>query len=197
MDLALKVLDVGNLSVAGLLMYRLTSAGTSHFKNTFLSKGGGLEIFLKELVEQHLVAEDCISRAVGHGITLKTVSAEMELVKSYTLLSSTEVTPHSMCDWTIGIPEHLMPCLLSILRVSAVSNRAVKENKAKKDTFTVSILTLFALAVRITQTNLVLDYQCYYSPTRKLSVSKLAMVPSTVRTLTPRSRHSSRGNQHA
>ena len=197
MDLALKVLDVGNLSVAGLLMYWLTSVGTSRFKNAFLSEGGGLEIFLKELVEQHLVAEDCISRAVGHGITLKMVSAEMELVKSYTLLSSTEVTPHSMRDWTIGIPEHLAPCLSSILRVSAVSNRAAKENKAKKDTFTVSILTLLALVVRITQTNLVIDYQRYYSPTRKLWVSKLTTVPSTVRSLTPCSRHSLRGNQHA
>lgn len=138
MDLALKVLDVGNLSVAGLLMHRLTSAGTCRFKNKFLSEGGGLEAFLKELVERYPAAEDCISRAVGHNTTLKTVSAEMELVKSYTLLSSTEVTPHSMRDWTIGIPEGLAPCLSSILRASAVSDRAAKENKVKKCTSTVS-----------------------------------------------------------
>ena len=128
LDLSLKVLDVGNLLVAGLLMYRLTSTGTSRFKNAFLSEGGGLETFFKELVVQHPAAEDCISRAVGHGITLKTVSAEMELVKTYALLSSTEVTPYSMPDWTIEIPEHLAPCLSSILCASAVSNRAAKEN---------------------------------------------------------------------
>lgn len=142
MDLALKVLDVGNLSIAGLLMHRLTPAGTCHFKNAFLSEGGGLETFLKELVELYPAAEDCISRAVGHNITLKKVSAEMELVKSHTLLSSAEVTPHSMRNWTVGIPEHLAPCILSVLRASAVSDRAAKENKAKKDTFTVCILTL-------------------------------------------------------
>jgi hypothetical protein len=141
MDLALKVLDVGNLSVAMLLMHRLDSAATRHFENSFLSAGGGLETFLKELVGRYPVAEDCISRAVGYDITLKTVSAEMELVKSYALLSSTEATPHSMRDWTVGIPGELAPCLSSILRASAVSERA-KKNKVKKDTFTVSVAPL-------------------------------------------------------
>ena len=139
MGLALKVLDVGNISITRLLMYRLESAETCHFKNAFFSEGGGLETFLKELVEQYPAAEDCISRAVGYNLTLKKVSAEMDLVKSHTLLSSTETTPHLMRDWTIGIPEHLAPCLSSILRASAVSDRAVKENKTKKDTFTVSL----------------------------------------------------------
>ena len=139
MGLALKVLDVGNILITRLLMYRLKSAETCHFENTFFSEGGGLETFLEELVEQYPAAEDCISRAVGYNLTLKKVSAEMDLVKSCTLLSSTEITPHSMCDWTIRIPEHLTPCLSSILRASAVSDRAVKENKAKKDTFTVSL----------------------------------------------------------
>jgi len=142
MDLALKVLDVGNLSITKLLMHRLDSAGTCHFENAFLSEGGGLENFLKELVEQYPAAEDCIFRAAGHNLTLKKVSAEMELVKSHTLLSSTEITPHSMRDWTIGIPEHLTPCLSSILRTSAVSDRAEKENKVKKETFTVSVTLL-------------------------------------------------------
>lgn len=132
------MLDIGYLSITGLLMHRFTSAGTCHFENAFLSEGGGLETFLKELVERYPAAEDCISRVVGHTATLKTVSAEMELVKSHTLLSSTEVTPHSMRDWTIGIPEHLAPCLSSILHASAVSERADKENKVKKDTSTVS-----------------------------------------------------------
>ena len=139
MELALKVLDVGSLSITRLLMYRLNSAGTRHFEKAFLSEGGGFETFLKELVEQYPTAEDCISRAVGHGLTLKKVSAEMEVVKSHTLLSSTDISPHSMRDWTIGIPEHLAPCLLSILRAGAISDRAVKENKVKKDTFTVSV----------------------------------------------------------
>lgn len=139
MKLALKVLDVGSISIARLLMYRLESAETCHFKNAFLSEGGGLEILLKELVEQYPAAEDCISRAVGYNHILKNVSAEMDLVKSHTLLSSTEITPHSMRDWTIGIPEHLTPCLSSILRASAVSDRAAKENKTKNDTFTVCL----------------------------------------------------------
>lgn len=149
MDLALKVLDVGNLSITGLLMYRLASAGTGHFRNAFLSEGGGLEIFLKELIGQYPVAENRIFQAVGHNFTLKTVSAEMELVKSYTLLSSTEISPNSMRDWTIGIPKHLAPCLSSILCAGAFSNRAVKENKTKKDTFTVRIYYLH-LTVRST-----------------------------------------------
>ena len=139
MKLALRVLDIGNIPITRLLMYRLESAETCHFKNAFLSEGGGLEFFLKELVERYPAAEDCISQAVGYNLTLKKVSAEMDLVKSHTLLSSTEITPHSMRDWTIGIPEHLAPCLLSILRASAVSDRAAKENKTKKDTFTVSL----------------------------------------------------------
>lgn len=90
-------------------MYRLTSLGTGRLKNTFLSKEGELEIFLNEPVEWYPATEDCISRAVRHGITLKTVLAEMELVKSHTLLSGTEVTPHSMRYWTAEISEHLVP----------------------------------------------------------------------------------------
>jgi hypothetical protein len=142
MDLALRVLDVGDLSITRLLMHRL-NAETAHFKNAFLADEGGLETFLTELVEQHLAAKTCISRAIGHETILKTVSAEMELVKAHALLSSTEVTPHSMRDWSVGIPEELAPCLSSILRASAVSERSEKENKVKKDTFTVS-MTLFA-----------------------------------------------------
>ena len=139
MDLALKVLDVGDLSIPGLLMHRLASARTRHFETAFLSEGGGLDKFLKELVEQFPAAEDCIFRAVGRDSVLKRVSAEMELVKMHTLLSSTEVSPHSMRNWTIGIPGHLTPHLSSILRVCAVSDRATKENKLKKDTFTVRV----------------------------------------------------------
>ena len=138
MKLALDVLDVGGLSVTKLLMFRLGSSETSHFKNAFLSEGGGLEKFLKELVDQYPASEDCIARAVGHHITHKKVSAEMEFVKTHTLFSSTDITPHSMRNWTVGIPEHLVPCLSSILRASAVSDRAAKENKTKRDTFTVS-----------------------------------------------------------
>ena len=138
MRLALEVLDVGGLSITKLLMFRLGSSETSHFKNAFLSEDGGLEKFLNELVEQYPASEDCIARAVGHHITLKKVSAEMELVKTHTLFSSTDVTPRSMRNWTVGIPEHLVPFLSSILRASAVSDRAAKENKTKRDTFTVS-----------------------------------------------------------
>ena len=69
---------------------------------------------------------------------LKKVSAEMELVKLFTLLSSTKVTPHSMRNWSIGIPERLTPCLSSVLRAGAVSDRAAKENKIKKNTSMVS-----------------------------------------------------------
>ena len=142
MDLALKVLDIGGLSIPGLLMYRLGSARTRHFEAAFLSEGGGLDKFLKELIEQFPAAEDRIFRAVGHNATLKRVSAEMELVKAHTLLSSTEVSPSSMRNWTIGIPEHLTPHLSSILHACAVSDRATKENKMKKDTFTVRIALL-------------------------------------------------------
>lgn len=142
MDLALKVLDVGNLSIPGLLTHRLASAATGHFQNTFLAEGGGLETFLKELVAQYPAAENCISRAVGHDIVLKKVSAEMEFVKSYTLLSSTKVTPYSMRDWSIEIPEHLTPCLSGVLRASAVSDHAAKENKIKKTTSTVRVALL-------------------------------------------------------
>jgi hypothetical protein len=139
LDLALKVLDIGHLSVTKLLMHRL---GSGQFRTAFLSEGGGLEVFLEELTDQYPVAEDYISRAVGHETVLKTVSAEMELVKAHALLSSTEVTPHSMRDWTIGIPEDLAPCLSSILHASAVSGRSEKENKVKKDTSTVSTALL-------------------------------------------------------
>ena len=141
MNLALRVLDIGGLSITELLMHRLTSAGTRHFENSFLSEGGGLEIFLKGLIGQCPAAQDRIFRAVGHKIALKTVSAKMEVVKSHTLLSSAEITPHSMRDWTVGIPKHLAPCLSSILHAGAVSDRATKENKTKKDTFTVSVTT--------------------------------------------------------
>lgn len=139
MDLALKVLDIGDLSITRLLMHRLGSADTRHFESAFLSEGGGLETFLEELVERFPAAAGSISRVVGHDVILKTVSAEMERVKAYTLLSSTGVTPHSLRDWSVGIPEELAPCLSNILRVSAVSERGAKENKVKKDTFTVSI----------------------------------------------------------
>jgi hypothetical protein len=139
MDLAMSVLAVGNLPITGLLMHRLGSSKTSHFKNAFFADGGGLEIFLKELVKRFPDAETCISRAVGRNAALKEVSAEMDLVKTYTLLSSTEVTPHSMRDWTVGIPKHLAPFLSSVLHACAVSGRAVQENKTKKDTFTVSV----------------------------------------------------------
>ena len=138
MNLALEVLDVGKLSVAKLLMHRLDSAVNRRFENGFLSAGGGLEMFLRELTDRYPASQDCISRVFGHDITLKNVSAEMEIVKSYTLLSSTEVTPHSMRDWTVEIPDELAPCLSSILRASAVSERSEKENKIKKDTSTVS-----------------------------------------------------------
>jgi len=138
MNLTLEVLDVGKLSVIGLLMHRLDSAVTRRFENGFLSAGGGLETFLRELVERYPAAQDCISRVVSHDITLRKVSAEMELVKVHTRLSSTEVTPHSMRDWTVGIPEELAPCLSSILRASAVSERSEKENKIKKDASMVS-----------------------------------------------------------
>jgi len=191
MDLALKVLDVGNISVTRLLLHRLDSAETCHFKNAFLSDGGGLEMFLEKLVKQYPAAEGCISRAVGHDLTLKTVSAEMELVKSHALLSSTDITPHSMRDWTIGIPDHLAPCLSSILRASAVSDRAARENKVKKDTFTVRITPP---AHGGTQPNLSVDRQCHHPPARELSFTKRTAVPGAVRTLAPCSRYTSRGN---
>ena len=70
MDLALKVLDVGNLSIPGLLKHRLASAATGHFRNAFLAEGGGFEVLLKELVAQYPAAEDCIPRAVGDDIVL-------------------------------------------------------------------------------------------------------------------------------
>jgi hypothetical protein len=142
MDLALKVLDVGDLSILGLLSHRLASARTRHYETALLSKGGGLEKFLEELVTQFPAAEDCVFRAVGRNITLKRVSAEMELVKTYTFLASTELSPHSMRNWSIGIPEHLAPHLASILRACAVSDRAMKENKIKKDTYTVRAASL-------------------------------------------------------
>ena len=66
----------------------------------------------------------------------------MELVKTYTFLTSTELSPHSMRNWSIGIPEHLAPHLASILRACAVSDRAMKENKIKKDTYTVRAASL-------------------------------------------------------
>lgn len=138
MDLALDVLEVGKLSITGLLMHRLGAATTRHFENTFLSAGGGLETFLKELAERYPAADECISRVVSHDSILKKVSAEMELVKSHTRLSSTGITPHSMRDWTVAIPGELAPCLSSILRASAVSERSEKQNKMKKDTSTVS-----------------------------------------------------------
>ena len=144
MDLALDVLNVGNLSITSLLMHRLASSKTSHFRNTFFSEGGGLEIFLRGLVEQYPVAEACIFQAVGHDHALKQVSAEMERVKAHTRLSSTEITPHSMRDWTVGIPEHLAPFLSNILCACAVSDRAMKENKTKKGTFTVSMPLLIS-----------------------------------------------------
>ena len=96
MRLALEVLDVGGLSVTKFLVSRLDSSESSHFKDAFLSEGGGLEKFLNELVEQYPASEDCIARAVGHHITLKKVSAEMELVKTYTLSSNTDITPRPM-----------------------------------------------------------------------------------------------------
>jgi hypothetical protein len=105
MDLALKVLDIGSLSITKLLKHRLDSTEPCHFKNMFLSEGGGLELFIKELVEQHPTTEDCISQVVGHNLVLKKVSAEMDLVKAYAFLSSTEVTPHSMRDWSVGVVE--------------------------------------------------------------------------------------------
>ena len=142
MDLALRVLNIGDLSITRLLAYRLDSAETLHFKNAFFSERGGLETFLKGLVERFPAAVDCVSRAVGQNIILKTVSAEMELVKAHTRLTSTEVTPRSMRDWSVGIPEELAPCLSGILRASAVSERAAKENKVKKDTFTVCVMLL-------------------------------------------------------
>ena len=142
MDLALRVLDVGDLSITQLLEYQLDSAETSHFKNAFFSEEGGLETFLKGLAERYPAAIDCISQAIGHNAVLKMVSAEMELVKTHTRLASTEITPHSMRDWSVGIPEELAPCLSSILRTSAVSEHAAKENKVKKDTFTVSVVSL-------------------------------------------------------
>ena len=144
MDLALDVLNVGNLSITSLLMHRLASSKTSHFRNTFFSEGGGLEIFLRGLVEQYPVAEACIFRAVGHHHALKQVSAEMERVKAHTRLSSAEITPHSMRDWTIRIPEHLAPFLSNVLCACAVSDRAMKENKTKKGTFTVSMPLLIS-----------------------------------------------------
>ena len=97
MDLALKVLDVGNLPVAGLSRYWITSVRTDWFENTFLSEGGGPEMFLsEELFEQYPAAEYCISRAVRHSITPKTASAKAELFELRTLLSGTEVT-HTQC----------------------------------------------------------------------------------------------------
>ena len=195
MNLALEVLDVGKLSVAKLLMHRLDSAVNRRFENGFLSAGGGLETFLRELTDRYPAAQDCISRVFGHDITLKKVSAEMEVVKAYTLLSSTEVTPHSMRDWTIETPEELALCLSSILRASAVSERSEKENKIKKDTSTVS-RTSPVYDVEKNLNRLTTDYQCDHPPARKLSVSKLAAVSSAVWTLAPCSRHSPCSNRY-
>ena len=61
MDLALRVLDIGDLSITRLLAYRLDSAETSHFKNAFFSERGGFETFLKGLVERFPAAVDCVS----------------------------------------------------------------------------------------------------------------------------------------
>lgn len=194
MDLALKVLDIGGLSITGLLMHRLNTSDTCHFEKAFLSEGGGFEILLKELVEGYPAAGDCIFRVAGHSLVLKKVSAEMEAVKSYTLLSSTDITPHSMRDWTIGIPEDLVPCLSSILHASAVSDRPVKENKVQKDTFTVST-ALLSMAAKM-QTDPSIDYQCHHSPTRKLSLPELAAISSLVWSLTPCTWHTSRGHQY-
>ena len=110
MDLALKVLDVGNLLATGLLMYRLTSMGASHFKNTCLSEGRGLETFIKELVEWYPATEDCIPWAFRCGIILKTVLAEMELVKSHTLLLSIRLPSlNAQLDYW----DPLAPCTIS------------------------------------------------------------------------------------
>ena len=97
-----------------------------------------MEALLKELVVQYPAAEDCISWAIGDDIVLKKVSGERELVKSFTLLSSTKVTLHLMHDWSIGIPKHLTLCLLSALHAGAVSNCAAKENKVKNNVSMVS-----------------------------------------------------------
>jgi len=72
MDLSLKVLDIGNISITKLLMHRLDSADTCHFENALLSEGG-LVHFLKKLVERYPAAEGCIFRAAGHNLTLKKV----------------------------------------------------------------------------------------------------------------------------
>ena len=84
--------DTGGLSVTKLLMFLLGSPEISHFRNAFLSEGVRLGRFLKELVEQYPASEDCISPAVHH-ITPKKVPAEMELIKTHTLFSSTGYHP--------------------------------------------------------------------------------------------------------
>jgi len=193
MDLVLQVLDVGNLSIAGLLLHRLDSAGTHHYRNTFLAEGGGLETLLKELVAWYPVTEDCVLRAVGHDATLKKVSAEMELVRVHTLLSSTKITPQSMRDWSVEIPEGLAPCLLSILHASAVPDRAA-ENKVKKDTPTVSITFHTYNGERSTRSNTFTDIKHYYSSARELSLAKFTAVSGAVRALTPRARYASLSN---
>ena len=138
MRLALEVLDVGGLSVTKLLMFRFDSSETSHLKTVFLSEGGGREIFFKELVEQYPAAGGYIARAMRHHVTLKKVSTEMELVRTHTAFPRTDIAPRSMRYWTVGIPGHLVPCFSSVLRASAGFYRATKEDKTKRDTFTVT-----------------------------------------------------------
>lgn len=128
MDLSPDALGVGNISVARLLMHRLDVSGSSRLRNIFFSEAEGLEVFLKELVKQYPASEGCILCAVGHSLILKEVSAEMDRVKAHTLLSSTDITPDLLQNWTVRIPENA-PYLTDILRTCAIFNRAPQENK--------------------------------------------------------------------
>ena len=61
MELAPKVLDVGNLLIPELLRHQLTSVVAGHFQNAFFAEGGGLGMLLRELV-----AEYCQETRVSH-----------------------------------------------------------------------------------------------------------------------------------
>ena len=132
MDLSLKALDVRNLSVAGLLTYRFTSARARHFQNStlrFSRRGVRTGDVLQGVGRTVSAPEDCIFRAVGHSNGEMDVQCDVFHLRRGRLQGDTGVTPYSMRDRSIGIPEHPTPCPPSTVCARAVSNRAAKENE--------------------------------------------------------------------
>ena len=156
MDLALRVLDVGNLSITRLLNYRLDSAEMSHFENSFFSEGGGLETFLNELIERYPAAAEAFT---GLPATAPSSKQSQQRWSSLRLIrySPAQRLPHTRCATGASGSLRSSHRVLRAFSVQAQSQSELRKRTRSRKTHSQSVQHNLCTTMR-THTNVAVDH---------------------------------------